>query len=192
MIQAIIFDCFGVLISDALDVLCSQLQADNPGAITQIWSLIGQSNRGLMTSDESSTQIAEIFGMTLAEYRAKIAEGEVKDQALLDYILSLRKQYKTAMLSNIPAGSIYRRFSDEELQRYFDEVVVSGEMGYAKPEVEAYEITADRLGVGPQSCVFVDDRERYIDGAKEAGMQTILYRNYAQFRADLELLLANT
>lgn len=192
MIQAIIFDCFGVLISDALDVLCSQLQTDNPDAITQIWSLIGQSNRGLMTSDESSTQIAKIFGMTLAEYRAKIAEGEVKDQALLDYILSLRKQYKTAMLSNIPAGSIYRRFSDEELQRYFDEVVVSGEMGYAKPEVEAYEIAADRLGVGPQACVFVDDRERYIDGAKEAGMQTILYRNYAQFRADLELLLANT
>lgn len=192
MIRAILFDCFGVLISDALDVLCSQIETDDPEAITEIWSLIGQANRGMITSDESSTRIAAIFGMTLTEYRAKIAEGEVKDQALLDYILSLRKQYKTAMLSNIPAGSINRRFSYEELQRYFDAVVVSGEIGFAKPEVEAYEITADRLHVGPQECVFVDDRERYIEGAREAGMQTILYRSYAQFRADLELLLTNT
>lgn len=191
MTKAIIFDCFGVLVSDALTMLCETLANENPGAVVHIWSLVGQANRGMISADEASTEIAAEFGLTLEQYRSKISQGELKNQPLLDYILSLRKTYKTAMLSNIAVGSIGRRFSDEELNRYFDLVVVSGEIGVAKPEPEAYGITALRLGVKPEECVFVDDRKSYLEGAIETGMRTILYENFEQLKRDIAPLLAN-
>ncbi len=193
MIKAIIFDCFGVVISDALSVLCAELEPDNPAAITEIWSLIDQTNRGQMTPDESSARIADIFGLSFADYRQKLAEGEIKDQTLLSYILELRQSHKTAMLSNVGAGSLSRRFDAGELEKYFDIIVASGEIGYAKPEAQAYEITADRLGVRLEECVFIDDRQDYVEGAIGVGMRTILYKNLSQLRPELEkLLLANS
>jgi HAD superfamily hydrolase (TIGR01549 family) len=192
VIKAVIFDCFGVVISDALSVMCTELQPTNPDGVVEVWGLINKANRGILTSEESSTRIAELFGMTLVEYRTKIAEGETKNQQLLNYISDLHELYKTAMLSNIPVGGIARRFDEGELEQYFDVVVVSGETGYAKPSPEAYDVTAERLGVRPSECVFVDDREQYVLGARAVGMHPILYKDFAQFRMELEVLFANS
>jgi HAD superfamily hydrolase (TIGR01509 family) len=190
MIRAVIFDCFGVVVSDGLNVMCSEFLSDQPESVKEVWSLVDQTNRGALNPDDSSARIGELFGMNLEDYRHRLSQQEVKDQQLLNYIRNLRKEYKTAMLSNIGAGSLARRFDEGELEQYFDTVVASGDIGYAKPEPEAYEITAERLGVSTQECVFIDDRENYCEGARQVGMQTIIYQSFAQAKADLEKILA--
>ena len=190
MIRAVIFDCFGVIISDALEVICTDLRANSPEVAVQVRDLVHASNRGMMTSRDSSEQIASLLGLTYEEYRQQIADGEAKNTAVLAYISELRKTCKTAMLSNIGAGSLARRFEPGELEQYFDAIVASGEIGFAKPEAEAYEITADRLGVRLDECVFTDDRELYCDAARGVGMQAILFKDLEQFRSDLEALLS--
>ena len=192
MIKAIIFDCFGVIIADALQVLCEDLRRSDPAAADKIRDLVRTSNRGAMDPAESSRQIAEVLGVTLANYREQIDSGEVKDAAVLAYIAKLRRNYKTALLSNIGAGSLQRRFSSEELAKHFDAVVASGEIGYAKPEPAAYEITAERLGVRLDECVFTDDREEYCDGARAVGMHAILFQDLTQCTAELEALLTQS
>ena len=192
MIKAVIFDCFGVIIADALSVMTSELHQTNPKSMNRVHTLLNQANTGQITSEESSREIAEIFGLSYETYRTQIATNEIKDEELLGYIQGLRGNYKTALLSNIPKGSLSRRFSDDELRQYFDEVVASGEIGYAKPEAQAYEIVAERLGVRLDECVFTDDREPYCEGAQAVGMKSIVYQDFQQFRAELEQLLANT
>lgn len=121
---------------------------------------------------------------------AQVAIGEFKDQDLLQFVAALRKQYKTAMLSNVDADSLSRRLPDEELQEYFDTVVISGEIGYAKPEPEAYGTVADRLGVRLDACVFTDDREEFCEAARAVGMKAIHYKSSDQFKRELHELLA--
>ncbi len=186
MIRAIIFDCFGVLVTDALQQMWDELQARDAAGAVEVRELVRASNKGLILPSESNQQVAKIFGLEYEEYRQKIIAGEVKNQELLDYVVSLRADYKTAMLSNIGSGSLARRFTDEELSQYFDVVVASGEIGYAKPEPEAYEITADKLAVRFDECVFTDDREEFCEAARAVGMQAICYQNFTQFRTDLE------
>ena len=190
MIRAIIFDCFGVIITDALEAICKPLRIEQPEVALQIRDLVQASNRGMLTPQESGKQTARLLGMSYEAYRQKIADGEAKDAELLAYIAGLRSNYKTAMLSNIGVGGLLRRFETGELERYFDVVVTSGEIGYAKPEAQAYEITADRLGVRLDECIFIDDREPYCAAARGVGMQAMLYQDLAQFRAELEQLLA--
>ena len=81
-----------------------------------------------------------------------------------------------------------RRFSKDELDRYFDVVVPSGEIGYIKPEPQAYLITAERLGVKPSECIMVDDRQVCVDGAIAVGMQAILYESLTELTNQLTQL----
>lgn len=189
MIRAIIFDCFGVLITDALQAIRDKAGARDAAAVQEISDIIAANNRGLMDPTESNERIAAILGITSAELRTMVAAGEIKNLELLAYIQTIRAQYKTAMLSNIAGSSLRKRFEPNELELYFDVVVASSDIGYAKPEPEAYQITADRLGVRCDECVFIDDRSSFCQGATSVGMQTIVYTNFAQFRTELDKLL---
>jgi HAD superfamily hydrolase (TIGR01509 family) len=188
-VEAVIFDCFGVVVTDALSALCSEVADRDPGAVTEFKSVVRAANKGIITPEESRQRVAELAGITVDEYRSRIDAAEATDWRLLDYIKRLRANYKTAMLSNITASGLARRFPDDKLSDYFDEIVISSEIGFVKPEPETYLITAQRLGVAVSACIFLDDRETYCEGAREAGMQAILYESFAQATAELEQLL---
>ncbi len=188
-IEAIIFDCFGVVITDALSLLHRELAERDEAAASELRDVIRAANRGIISSDESRQRVAELLDITKTEYRQRMDSSERTDWKLLDYIGKLRVDYKTAMLSNITQSGLQRRFPDDKLLDYFDEVVISSEIGYVKPEPEAYLITAERLGVAPESCVFLDDREGYCDGARDVGMQAIRYDSFDQATTELERLL---
>jgi putative hydrolase of the HAD superfamily len=74
--------------------------------------------------------------------------------------------FATALLSN-SWGNDYPREGWTEL---FDVVVISGEVGMRKPEPEIFRLTADKLGLACEQCVFVDDLMPNIRGAMAVGM----------------------
>ena len=192
MVRAIIFDCFGVLITDALSAISADACARDPQTSQKLHDLVHAVNRGLIEHSVYRQEVSALLDITEDEYKRRIAESEVKNRPLMEYIRQLRSNYKIGMLSNISSTDrLLARFSEQELRDHFDVVVASGDIGYAKPEAQAYESTADRLGVRLDECVFVDDREPYCLGAQGVGMQAIMYTNYAQFRTELDQLLAN-
>jgi HAD superfamily hydrolase (TIGR01509 family) len=189
MTQAIVFDCFGVILTDAMQLVRNELAQKDPVAAQEASDVIAANNRGLLQPVDTNLRLAELLGVTPDQLRHMVSGREVRDQALLDYILTLRARYKTALLSNIAGSSLQRRFPDDELYTYFDVVVASGDIGYAKPEARAYEIVAEKLGVLPSACVFIDDREAFCDAAETVGMRGLVYTNFAQLQADLTVLL---
>lgn len=189
MIRAIIFDCFGVLVNDALSAMVDELKVTEPEKAQQIIDTIAAANKGIITAEVSRDMVAGIFNITTDEYISRVRSGEAKNQQLLDYIPGLRPRYKTALLSNTSTRGIEVRFTPEELSACFDAVVVSGVIGYAKPEAQAYEITAERLGVRLNECVMIDDREDYCAGAIGVGMQAIRYESFDQLKRELSAVL---
>lgn len=66
------------------------------------------------------------------------------------------------------------------LRPWLDTVLVSGEEGVHKPDAELFYRAAARLGVAPEDCVFVGDHPKNdIEGAKNAGMQTVYMDAFA-------------
>jgi putative hydrolase of the HAD superfamily len=56
----------------------------------------------------------------------------------------------------------------------FDDVIDSWEVGMRKPEARIYELAAQRLGVTPGECLFLDDMPENLVGAQAVGMQAVL------------------
>jgi len=61
----------------------------------------------------------------------------------------------------------------------FEVVVDSAFVGTRKPEPEIYALTLERLGLPAGACAFVDDVERNVTAARDAGMRGILTENKA-------------
>lgn len=93
---------------------------------------------------------------------------------------------RTALLSNSWGLEGYPQ---ERIQGHFDVVVLSGEVGLRKPDPRMYELAADRLGLEPSQCAFVDDLEANIEGAREVGMFVVLHEEVQETAERLEEFL---
>ena len=87
-------------------------------------------------------------------------------------------------LSNYP---IWSEMIEEKLQlkRFLSWDFVSWKTGVRKPDPQAYLGAAHKLGVPPQRCLFVDDREKNCAAARAVGMPALRFRDAASLRADL-------
>jgi putative hydrolase of the HAD superfamily len=113
------------------------------------------------------------------------------NEVLFAYIRdALKPHYKIGMLSNATAGEPERLFTPEQTS-LLDDMVVSGEIGHAKPEREVFEIAAKRLGVNFDEIIFVDDIERYVLSAREMGIRSILFADLDSLKRQLAAILVS-
>lgn len=187
MIKAVIFDCFGVLATEAWLPFKEKYFAE-PGRYEEASDLMKQANAGLISLDEFLEQISKKAGLGPAEV-LKALRQNVPNEPLFDYIRrELKPGYKLGFLSNVADDYMRKLFSAEQLG-LFDCVTLSYKTGFIKPETKAYTIVAERLGVKPAECVLVDDKQSNVSGAEQAGMHGILYRDFGVFKGELEQLL---
>ena len=143
---------------------------------------------------------------TAAEYWAKVAGRELTDNELTELIamddsqwtrvnddmLHLARQLKEAgikiaILSNMQTDMLKVMRAKFQWLPEFDEQMYSCENGLVKPDPEAYQECARRLGVEPVQALFFDDKEKNIQGALKTGMHAMLFDGVV---ADAEKKLA--
>jgi HAD superfamily hydrolase (TIGR01509 family) len=80
---------------------------------------------------------------------------------------------KTAIVSNSDHGTrpVVERLG---LPREADAILLSFEVGSAKPDAAIYRAALDALGATPEASVFVDDQTDYCDGAEALGIRWFL------------------
>lgn len=61
------------------------------------------------------------------------------------------------------------------LEKFIDDWFVSGEIGSRKPDNKIYTFLVKKMDVKPEECLFIDDRIKNINAAKELGFNTIHY-----------------
>lgn len=93
----------------------------------------------------------------------------------LDLVRELRPSHKLAILSNADISLRGRLERDIGFHNLFDDIVCSAEVGIAKPEPAIYALAAERLGLEPRECVFVDDLDANVEVARQVGMQAVLF-----------------
>lgn len=67
----------------------------------------------------------------------------------------------------------------------FEDIIVSGDEGIAKPDSEIFEILEKRIGHSLRGCVFIDDSSRNVEAAGRAGLDAILFTDTGHLREDL-------
>lgn len=92
--------------------------------------------------------------------------------------------YRTALLSNTEAPAML--FFHQLQYNMFDVAVFSCAVGTRKPERRIYELTVEKLGSQPAQSIFVDDKPEYVKGAKETGLNAVLFESIDQVKNELD------
>lgn len=79
---------------------------------------------------------------------------------------------RTAFLSNSGPEVMARVRADRPLEARFDAVVISCEVGLAKPDPRVFRLCLERLELPAAAALFVDDRADNVEGAASVGLQT--------------------
>ena len=69
--------------------------------------------------------------------------------------------------------------------RLFDDIVVSGAEGVAKPDPRVFAVLRERVGRPLERCVFVDDSPANVAAAAEAGLDAVLFDGRTPLRPQL-------
>ncbi len=95
--------------------------------------------------------------------------------------------YHTYVLSNASADEFYQYFPKFSPLEAFDGVMVSSNVHLIKPDVRIYEYFLEKYQLNPEECLFLDDREDNVEGARKAGMQAMVFtEDYESLRAFLQ------
>jgi FMN phosphatase YigB (HAD superfamily) len=129
----------------------------------------------------------------ILDFGGVLAGPGTEAEALWTMVAELRRRgVRTAILSNDPGGSgpgarALRRLGSG---RMVDEVVLSGDVGVAKPDAGSFLLAAQRLGLTPSQCVFVDDLVVNVHGAAVVGMVGVHHDVPRAMRAELAVLFS--
>jgi len=98
----------------------------------------------------------------------------------LDFLLELKKEYNTFLLSNTNPihleafHKIIRQNNGiESLDNHFDKVYFSSDMGNRKPNPEIFLQVCNEQELKPSETLFIDDTEQHVEGAKKAGLKAV-------------------
>jgi FMN phosphatase YigB (HAD superfamily) len=78
---------------------------------------------------------------------------------------------RIGVLSNFTLATLEESLRATGLATWVDIACAATVIGVSKPDPAAYTITAARLGVAPEQCLFFDDEQECVAGALACGMQ---------------------
>lgn len=140
----------------------------------QVWEWVGHE---LNLSHEDRQQMIRDFW-----------RGDDIDVELVRYIRGLRAQFLNGLISNAWLELRGQLVDHWHIDDAFDDLVISAEVGLAKPDPAIYRLALDRLEVQAEQAVFIDDFESNIAAASDLGMHAVLFRNREQAIADVDKL----
>jgi putative hydrolase of the HAD superfamily len=194
--KAIIFDAFGVLISDGIRGMAKKLALEMgltewPEFFQQLpfWQENWQKLwRGEISEEEMEKGITPQLGEEKARRFFAGWRGLTKaDKKMLDLLRELKKKkdFKLGFLVNTPP-KLLEYLKQEIPLSLFDEVVFSCEAGLIKPDQRIFEKMVKKLGVKMVECLFIDDSQENIEAAKKLEMQTIQFKNKRHLEEELK------
>lgn len=118
----------------------------------------------------------QMFG----EHYVDFVTGEVPGMRLL--LTKLKAEgYKLYGLSNwgSPVYDVMNKFS--EIFCLLDGRIISSEEKLIKPDVAIYRRLCEKLHLNPEECLFADDKAVNVEGAKNAGLNAIVFKDAEQY-----------
>ncbi len=141
------------------------------------WTL---ADNGLISIDERyeivKKYVPERLHEALWNCNYKWSECMTPHEGSVDFVKSVyEKGYDLYVLSNASGEfhDYFPKFYDLEM---FKGIVVSCDVRMIKPDIRIYRHILDKYDLNPKECMFFDDRESNVIGARKAGIDAVCFK----------------
>jgi glucose-1-phosphatase len=194
MIGAVIFDLGGVIVPldfqsvyAAIGTLCPYPAAEIPRRI-RASGLVDRYETGQLDSRAFVAQLSALLDLHVSyEQFCELWSALFLREPLIPESLfaELSSRYPLILLSNTNQMHFENVRARFPLLGHFHHLVLSYQVGAAKPSRRIYEEAVARAGCLAGECFFTDDVPAFVEGAKQAGMDAVRFLDYAQLEGEL-------
>ncbi|RPF55398.1 putative hydrolase of the HAD superfamily [Aquisalibacillus elongatus] len=101
------------------------------------------------------------------------------NQKTINTLNTIKKHVKVAIITNGSTQRQRAKIIKTNLDRYFETIIISEEVGLIKPDKHIFDLALDKLNVKPEEALFVgDDMEKDIGGCQNANINGIWFNPY--------------
>lgn len=188
MYKNIIFD-YGQVIISFDPYYMTKCYIDNEAACKELSEIIfdrlywDRLDNGSITDDEVKAEIIKRVPEEYCDAAVKVYDNWYYNNPVISETAELIRELKQNgaklyLLSNISIGFAENWQKIPEVSKIlslFDGLVFSGPIGMNKPNRDIFEYLLKKYDLKAEECIFIDDSEKNINGAKAAGINAILF-----------------
>jgi epoxide hydrolase-like predicted phosphatase len=200
MIKAIIFDCGGVIVKnpaqDFVDYFSGVMKVSQSDFERCFSRYLDDFEKGLTTEDvfwQNICRDLKIHPPSIPSlWQKAVARLIREDEETVNIIARLKRNgYRTGLLTNTekPTAEYLKKLPFFQM---IDSAVFSCFEGVTKPDKKIFLLASERLKTKPYECLFVDDKQKYVEASRAAGLQAVLFTDIKNLIRDFRLLRLNT
>jgi 2-haloacid dehalogenase len=198
MIDTVIFDLGNVLIKwDPTVVYKDYFQTENElnhffqTICTLEWNEEQDKGRSVKEATESLIDEHPSYEEAIRMYYGRWTEmilGAMDGTPDILRSIHAKNEQRLFALTNWSAELFPYALDNFDFLSLFEGILVSGEEKMKKPDLEIYRRFEEKFPINRANCVFIDDSQRNIKGAQDAGWNTIHFKSATQLKGDLKKL----
>ncbi len=192
-IEVLVFDLFGVLIAFDDDLVTARLArhcADPDDAFGRLHKLTARHDiiTGASPLPEVHRELVDTHGLTLSypEFEAAWLQPYHEPiPGMAELVKALSGHFRLVLLSNVDRDywQVVRAMHPE--LDCFESLLVSCDLGRAKPDPEVFRYVCRLTGADPSRCFFVDDTALNVEAARALGLHGHVFRTVEGLTAAL-------
>ncbi len=185
-ISVIVFDLGNVLIPFDYENFLSELEAREKGLGEEFarkyrenYEIHRNFEKGKMSKQEFIDIMMDWtnYQMTEEEFCFYFSNIFSVNENVVKMLPVLKRNYTLILLSNTNEIHMEYGWKKYEFLKYFDKLILSHEVGAAKPEAEIYKAVEQFTRKEPIEHIFIDDVAEYTEAAKKLGWDAIQFKN---------------
>ncbi len=196
MIKNLIFDLGNVILKQKINFGGDYFASMVPSyPREEVYAFYRNNKRDLISGNKSFREILENFKSTFGigtptedlykKFKESyIVDVEGVDAKVMKIVTGLNKKYSVYAMTNTIEPH-FEYWETMGLDQNFKKIFRSDTDHFMKPDMIAYEYVLGKIGQPAKDCVFIDDLEKNVEGAKAVGIIGIVYANPAQLELDL-------
>ena len=193
MIKAIVFDMGGVIIhfdeNKYYEYLSKKYNIDENKITNIMIPLINKFDRGDITLGVLLDSVSKNIGIKIPRksWNYVFDTDATIDWQMISLIKSLSKNYKIYMLTNVNRSRYFRTNTMLKINnKLFNKKFISCYLHMTKPDRKIYQYVIAKTNLMPNEIIFIDDLIENVNGAREIGINSIVFRGYRDLVSKLE------
>ncbi|MCB9799434.1 MAG: HAD family phosphatase [Candidatus Omnitrophica bacterium] len=193
-IKTVIFDIGDVLLYFDAPKACKRFSKAGKVSFLKLWKHFFTDptekayTRGEITSKAFYRHACKAlqFDMPYADFKHYWNDIFWENESILPVILKLKEKYPLYVISNTNDLHYEHIRKKYKVFKHFKRLFPSHKVGARKPEPAVYRRVLEKIKYHPSETLFIDDKIKFVKGARAVGMHSVRYRGTPQLIKDLK------
>ena len=173
--RVIIFDFFGVICSEIAPPWFRE-HFDVKEAEFLKEKYVRPVDKGTTTVDELFDTLSEVVDEEPGDIKRDWLSSVRINDDLVSLITAIKGKFRIALGSNASADFLYKILRENDLEKLFDKIIISSEIGVAKPDPLFFKKMSEILEEDFENLLYFDDNLENIEAAQKLGIESHLFR----------------